>query len=481
MKNKKIECMNRIEELEEIILELEEWDFSKELSFKAEKLVGKIVDFNQRDAMIKLLKDLKETTKLAKHANDDNKLYLTQIIEQENPEFGSNNLILSPVGSGKTTLIKDILIKDQTGKILMLVSNTTLKNAICPDDDELRKENGHRMYTTQNKKKYGEENYEIHVMSYAEFGNRIKINNDFVENVVQIYCDEIHSLPSYQQIEDSAGLSHAIKYLFDKHEDKQIFYFTATRENLDSLNSRHPDIFRHVKTFDYLSHPEIKQYMALSEYKINHLDQIRPHLKARLKSFNYFGYKGLAFSRTIAGQKKIERIALEEGFKPLILWSVNNEELQLNEEQIKAREYILKYCEIPSPYNLLIINSAMQEGWNLHDNSIKLAIMNTTKETEKVQALGRHRNDIDILLYRVNQKNSEDKLELNLKDNFLNTPLTVEDKEILCNELAIINSVGKLTKWRAIKTMLINQNYKVEDMTKVIDGKRTRISIITKL
>lgn len=475
----KINKMRRIEELEDIILSLEEWKEGR-IDKKIEQEFGPIQSIDNRDKLIKFIKDNIEFIK--DEPIDSNKLFLTDIVKKENPKFGSNNLILAPVGSGKSTLIEEVLIKDETGKILMLVSNTTLKNSICPDDNELRIEKGKRMYTSQNKSKFGNVPYEIHVMSYAEFGSRIKYSNKFIEDVNQIYCDEIHSLPEYLKISKSTGLTAAIKYLFDVYEDKQIFYFTATKDSLIEFKRKFlPELLDNVSIFDYLEHPKIKQYMALSEYKINHIEQIRPHLKARLRSFNYFGYKCLAFNRTIGGMKRIEQIATEEGFKPISLWSINNEteELKMTEEQLKIRSCLIHDGYLPEPYNFLIINSAMQEGWNLKDDKIKLAIMNTTNETEKTQALGRNRNDIDVLIYRIEDHEDEDSKVL-LNEKWLNTSLTSEKKKELCNELVIVDSKGQLRKWPSVSKILEKEGYVIVNKTISINGKRTRVSTITK-
>ena len=362
----------------------------------------------------------------------------------------------------------------------MLVSNTTLKDSICPSDLELRKEIGHRMYTSNNYNNYGEEDYKIHVMTYAEFGDKIKANGEFVKDVKQIHCDEIHSLPEYAQYAGAKNsLSHALRYLFQKYDDKQIFYFTATKENLDDWERKQPGSLLYVKTFDYREHPDIKRYMSLSEYKINHIEQIRPHLKARKKSFDYFGYKSLAFSRTITSQKNIEKIAMEEGFNPLVLWSINNEEEKLNEEQIKARTELINTGKIPEPYNFLIINSAMQEGWDLKDETVKLAIMNTTNETEHIQALGRLRGDIDILVCRVKKSENPD-IKINIPEDFLNVPLTTALKNELVEILNIVNSKGLLSKWNAIKKNLLKEGYSIKEGQKTIDGKRVKVSTITR-
>lgn len=471
--------MQKARELEEIILALEYWNEGDKLDERLEYLVGTVKDYKHRDEKIKFHKESLKA--ILSDKREDNKLYLSEIVERENIQFDSNNLILSPVGSGKTTLISDLL-DGYEGKALLLVSNTTLKNSVSPDDYKTKIKRADKTFTTQNKSSFGPQKYSIHVMSYSEFGSRVRINDKFIKDIKKIFCDEIHSLPNYQLFDKSANLSHAIKTLFSKYEDKQIFYFTATDEYLLDLEAREPEVFEHVSRFDFRNHPEIKQYTPLSEYKFNHIEQIRPHLRARLRTFSYFGYKSLAFSRTISGQKRIAEIAIEEGFTPLVLWSINNksEGLAMNEEQLKARSIVIRTGVIPNPYNMLIINSAMQEGWNLHDSNVKLAIMNTISETEKTQALGRLRHDIDVLTYKV--KGSEVSYgDIYIPDEYIGVPLTKEMKEELCLELNILNANGDVSKWRAVSSIIDSEEsiYITKDYTKVIKGKRTRVTEIT--
>lgn len=483
MRTRKIDIMEKINEFERMIIELKRWKIGDTLSQDTEYKIGTINNASQRDFMIEILEG--NINDQRNSAPEDNKLYLSEIIEIEKPTFRNNNLILAPVGSGKTTLIEEVLIKGRTGRIIMLVSNTTLKDATCPNDLAIRKKIGHRMFTSNNRNKYGDVDYDIHVMCYAEFGNKIMNNNNFVENSEVIFCDEIHSLPDYKLMSQASGgndaLVHTIKYLFSEHKNQQIFYFTATDEKLKELAIRQRGIFQDVSIFDYRNHKDIKKYMSLSEYKINNIEQIKPHLKARLESFNYFGYKGLAFSRTISGQKKIEQIVRKEGFNPLVLWSVNNKDNKLNIEQLEARTHLLNLGTIPEPYNFLIINAAMQEGWNLYDNKIKLAIMNTTNETEHIQALGRLRNDIDVLIYRTKDKGMQEDVILNIPKEYLDIYLTTSMKSDLCKSLNILNSRGDISRWNAIKILLKEKGYIIEDKTIKVDEKATRVSIIQSL
>lgn len=455
---------------------------------KLEKIIldlEKVSNSQEAKIHIELLKKEVKELELTEEISNQNKKYLAEIIKEEKPQFGSNNLILAPVGSGKSTLIEDQLLNNQKGKVLMLVSNRYLKEDVCPHDSKLREQRAAEgksklMFTSRNRNKYGMGEYEVHVMTYSELGFRISDNNDFLKDIEQIYCDEVHSLPEYRQISSSESLIHAIKYLFNKQEGKQIFYFTATNDNLNKLTKKRPALMKYVKTFDYRNHKDIMKYMNLSKYKLNYIEQIRPHLKARTESFEYFGYKGLAFSKTIKGQKKIGQILVEEGYKPLLLWSDSNNKQPLSEEQLKARQELIETNKIPKGYNFLVINSAMREGWDLKDSKVKLAIMNTTNNTDFIQARGRIRQDLDVLLYRTLDENLDD-LILKLPEKYENIPLCTEQKSKLCEELKIIDSKGRLSKWNAIKKHLLKSGYDVIDTKRVINGKQVRVSIITKL
>lgn len=408
-------------------------------------------------------------------------LYLGEIIEKEKPNWNSNNLILAPVGSGKSTLIEKSLIGEATGKLIWLVSNSALKDHVAPNDNKERERRASigkakRMYTTQNEVKYGDGDYEIHVMTYAEFGKRIFLNNDFVKDVEKIFCDEIHSLPIYQSYQDSANLGAAMKYLFNKQENTQIFYFTATDESLINLEHKYPGVLKDITIYDYREHKDIKKYVTLSEYKINHLSQIRPHLRARKKSFTLRGMKGLAFSRLISSQEKIAEIAQDEGLTPLVLWSINNADKKMTEHQVKMRDIIIKTGLIPEPYNMLIINSSMQEGWDLDDEAVKLAIINTTNETEKIQALGRIRRDVDVLIYKTYDEVEFENIQV--PEAFLNVALTPDDKNELCEALDLKDSKGRLAKWIAVQKILKEEGYEITNKQVREGEKRVRISII---
>lgn len=472
--DKKKRLMLEIEEIERALIDLHQWKAGSKITKFTEKITGPINNIEQCERMINLLKGYILSKRNEKNTLDNDKLYLTEIVKNEKPNFGQNNLILAPVGSGKSELIKQLIKHD---KVLLLVSTTSLKDKLVPRNEEDKVNLGSRMYTTKNNDVYGEGEQRILVMTYSEFGEKIKYEDSFALEFPQIFCDEMHSLPYYHSFSNAPSLLGAIKYLFSKHENQEKFYFTATIEHLDALKKENEKIFNNVKVFNYLKYPNIKRYMPLSSYSITGIEQVRSHLRARKESFKYFDYKMFAFCKTISSLLRLGKIAEEEGFKPLILWSINNEDHTLSEEQVKNRDYVLSTGLIPDGYDILIVNSAMQEGWDLIDPRVKLAIMNTTNETELVQATGRIRKDIDVLVYRVNSGNPD--YIVNIPTELLDIHLNSEMKEQLVDSLNIYDTNNRKVKWPTIKQLLKKQGFIVEDKMIREDGKQKRISIIS--
>lgn len=413
----------------------------------------------------------------------DGDLWLGDVLDIEKPEFCSNNLILAPVGSGKSYTIHRKLANKGSKYQLMLVPSSYLKESIAPNILSKRERDGNNVFTTGSKVSFGDNDYKIHVMTYAEFGWRIRNNSNFIKenNIREIYCDEIHSLIEYKNYSKDESLAHALRYLFLKHENIQIFYFTATTEYLDSLKNRDPEKFAYLKVFNYLDYPNIKKYTNKSEYKINHLSQLRKHLKAHSGDFISYGYKGLVYHKTISGQKKIAEMLKEEGFSPLVLWSTKttSEHGEMDSEQLRCLTELIETERIPEGYNFLVINSAMREGWNLQDEKVELAIVNTISETDQVQARGRIRKNISTFIYRVDSKDTiVNKLDIDY--SYLNRPLTTEDKDKLCKELSIYNKDGAIAKWTTLKPIIISEGYKVEEKRVWVGDKQLRVSIIKK-
>ena len=98
----------------------------------------------------------------------NNKLYLGELLKRDGYKHNStNNLILAPVGSGKTYFIMEDLVKRHSGKKLLLVSTTSLKESLDEEKETI---------TTKDLKRRGRKlgDEELHVMTYAELGTLVK-------------------------------------------------------------------------------------------------------------------------------------------------------------------------------------------------------------------------------------------------------------------------------------------------------------------
>ena len=120
----------------------------------------------------------------------------------------------------------------------------------------------------------------------------------------------------------------------------------------------------------------------------------------------------------------------------------------------------------------------MQEGWNLFDNKVNWAILDTLDITEQIQALGRIRKDIDLVIKRTRDE-KQVTFKIDLPDYYLNKELTQEDKEVMCDELRILDAKGRLRKWPTIKKYLKDSGYIIKDSILTVHGTRTRVSVIS--
>lgn len=472
--NRKRVLMLKSDKYERALVEIEKWECGVKLSSSTLEITGEINDEPTKNKWMKVIKDLLLVIKEDKLRNDG-KLYLSEIIKKEKPKLSNNNLILSPTGSGKTYFIKETIKKSKAKEALLLVSTTSLKDKLAPNSNEARRELNNRMYDTKNNNTYGDDDYKILVMTYAEFEKKVFYSHDFADNYKYIFCDEFHSIINYNNMNGKDNLMAAIRYLLFYNKNQYKFYFTATDEYILKFKKDHPIFFEHINTIDYLNHPDIMKHLTLSSYKINHLSQVNQHLRARKESFEYFGYKGFGFCKTIESQKMLGKILEKNGFNPLLLWSSNNNEIPMSKEQLKYQEYVLRTGLIPDEFDFLVINSAMQEGWDLLDPKVKLAIINTTNETEYVQSIGRIRQDVDVLVYRT--KGNPDYF-INFPLKLLNVPLTSDDKNKLRDRFRLRNSNGELLGWKSICEILKNQGYEIVDSRKRVNGKQIRVSTV---
>ena len=391
------------------------------------------------------------------------------------------SLIVAPCGSGKTYFTFNTLIQgEKLENIVYLCDTSNLKRAVRLDKDY-----SHlcRFYSknddnnvVNNSIEFGEgfgEN-KITVMTYAQFGYYAKRNPDSFRKIKLIVMDEAHQIVDYRMKfdnEDSDMYEVAIEKIKSLSRQAKVVMLSATPE-LITYNKG----FKVPTTYDFSNEPEIKRLREniVIPYRTNR--EIKKVIKDFKKVTTRTGVKMLVYTDRIATVNDIVKTCFNEGVRAVGLWSLNNKENVMSTHQLEVLESVVKDGMIPDNIDILIINASLQTGINIKNNDIDWVLVNSTNKTTQIQARSRVRKDIDRLYLK--SEDSEVSNDIELDEKWLNRPLTSNDKKELSNEIQLYDERGRLIKWKGLSLRLIEQGYKIEDLTKVIEGKRVRISII---
>lgn len=399
----------------------------------------------------------------------------------------TTNLIISPVGSGKTTWIFKTAIKEYNiNKILYLCDTTNLKDSVVADEEY------NHLCKYYDSKDLGNitkncdfginifNDNKLTVMTYSFAGTLLKYNPYAFNNLDCIIVDEAHQLYKYKDkfdSEDNTPYQNVIELLqYQRIHNRTIIMLTATPEKIQNKISR--DIgdltvydFRNDKNIDKLNDKEIKLYNHKSELE-EVLHEFNILNKHRLNKLTIFADK-------ISTCNKLVNMCYKEGLNAVAIWSLNNSNYDMSTQQIRARESVINYGKIPDDIDVLIFNASLETGINIHDNRVVWHISHTTNETSQIQSRGRNRRDL-LCHYKKTKEKLNKSNKMMLDDKWLNRPLTKEDKEILVNELNIVNENGRLKKWTSISKDLKEMGYIITNPKITIDGKRKSVHIITK-
>lgn len=398
------------------------------------------------------------------------KKYLTELMKDI--EIPNNTLIIAPTGSGKTHYIFNTLLKGK--KALYLCDNNNLLEQVLLEGENNTKV--HRLNEIPRGFTYN--NTDITVMTYKRFGIELSNKKVSYSDYDIVVADEIHNLIDYEGFCNDKHLYFISRTIFEP-QDTQLVYFTATPYYLQELEKVCPDINSHVGYIDFTNEKDIVRYTELSREYFSSYKQI-PTIFERIQGgIKYLDKKVLIYTRSIETMLKIQDLIKDIDYvNSMALWSVNNVDYPLSEEQERVRKHLIKTGELPSPYNVLIINRAFETGVNFHDEKMMYCIINTTNITEQVQVRGRIRHDIISITLKTD-KNLVQKDVYNI-DQFLDKPLTKEDKDGLCEYLNLFDNCGRLLKWTRVKNLLKERGFKIQDKTMKRNGERFRVSIISK-
>ncbi len=167
------------------------------------------------------------------------------------------------------------------------------------------------------------------------------------------------------------------------------------------------------------------------------------------------GKIGLVYVAHITQMKNFVERAKAKGLRAIAIWSINNKEHLMTEEQLAARDYILKNEMLPSEYDVVIINASSETSINIR-GKIDYIVIHSIEEEVRVQVRGRYRDDLEELYVY-------DKDSLEVPPEFLDIPLFREDKEELCKILRQTDDFKRLVKWTKTKEKLLEEGYEITE------------------
>ena len=404
------------------------------------------------------------------------KLWLSEAIDLNEIESGKMNIIEAPTGSGKTNfaLAENGLCKlaSKNSKYLYVIDTINGREQILSKNNNTAPYGRSWEEYLKNGKQdvivgeWLEEEFDeskIVVITYAKFGALMKRVPNFGFNFDVILCDEIHSgveMKNYNPTDYNYALK-AIERIKDiisiNTVTTKVVALTATPQRAETFFN---GMIKHITV-----NPDIRRYEEFNTIRYTGLDYI-------LKSLNA-AHKGIIYTSRINktnGMIDIWEKLKQRGIKAIAIWSLDSKTNPMTDEQLRARNYLLANEAIPPEYNFLIINKSLETGINIDSKKGKIdyILIHRDEKDVQIQARGRYRGDLDTQ-YLYSPKGN-----LTIPDEYLNRPLSKEERNELCGILALKNKSYNEVGWQTVeKTLLAQGIYDVE--RKKYSGKWYRI------
>lgn len=374
--------------------------------------------------------------------------YLSELVTPDMLVRDKLNIVKAPTGSGKTyfalTAIPATLGEDAAFKVVYLIDTINGREQLLQNYNTTNYSKLWDAIATDEILYWESVDKSIVVITYAKFGKLIEHRPDFHTHFKYIICDELPSLIKYQYFEKQPNLSTiALHGLEDavRNGQTKVVALTATPNQIEG-NFEAPiyTVPFDSKELIRYSVGEVKKYTNL-DYLITQLDTSKT---------------GLCYVSRVTKMKELEEKARAHGFNPISIWSIRNTDHIMTEEQLAARDSILKDFTIPPQYNFLIINAASETSLKIKSPVDFVIVHNNDIDTQK-QVRGRVNHDISTIYIP-----NFDFSSIEVPDAFLNDLLFKSDRDKLCEILNLRDENGRLYKWPTVSRALQQAGYKVE-------------------
>lgn len=379
--------------------------------------------------------------------------YLKDAIDVNDIQYGKLNVITAPCGCGKTTFVEKKLWQEAWwGDLLYLIDSRNGLEAF-----KLRGEpqefNGKVYYKHDG----------ITAMTYATFAMLCIYKpeqwlwND--ENAL-IVCDEMQSCIKWSGIEQKNNPINLHKVALQELHKR-----ISIGARIVAISATTSKIKAEFKE-EYVDMPingKLKEYKISNKKYYQNIFTLAESLPA--------DKKGIIYVQQIEPMIDLYNALSERDIACATVWSINAKKHTMSEEDLKARESILKYERIPRDIQVLIINAACETGLNIKSD-VDYVVVHSTDADTVTQVIGRVRHDVDTVYYLTKDASN---MEIVVPEQYLNKPLSKEDKNALCAELDLRDSRGRIVGWHNVKKKLITDGFKIIDKS----GTTGRYSVIS--
>ena len=371
--------------------------------------------------------------------------YLSELVDCSALQKGQLNVIKAPTGSGKTYFALNYIPS---------LTNDALHNVVYLIDTINGKEQIVRNYKATSEY-YGwskevelggmwfEPDNRVVVITYAKFGVLVEQNIEFYKNFSYIICDEIHSLLRFQNYSKKPNYHSIARQVLEqavKQKSGIVIALTATPDTIkNQFNAPSAEI---AINQEELIQYDIKQVEGYTN-PITVLSKVD------------VGTVGLCYFSRIHQMIEFEQKAKQMGFSPVSIWSINNKDHPMNDEQLEARRSILESWTIPPQYDLLIINSSSETSLKIK-SKVDYVIVHSSNPDTQVQVRGRINSDLMTLYLPV-----EGVSEIVVPSEYLGKRLFQGDKQALAEALNLRNTNNRPYRWPTVKNLLIESDYSV--------------------
>ena len=374
--------------------------------------------------------------------------YLSELVDSSALQKGKLNVIKAPTGSGKTYFALQhipTLTEDAVHEVVYLIDTINGKEQIVRNYNATSEYHGWSQ-EVEDGGMWFDPDSRVVVITYAKFGYLFVKKPDFYKKFRYIICDELHSLLKFQHfstVPNYHSLARSVLELSVKEGNTTVIALTATPATIkDAFNAPAEEI--------PINQNELIQYEVKETVGYTNLDSVLSQMDV--------GTVGLCYISRIHNMIAFEKKAKEAGFSPVCIWSINNADYPMTEEQLEVRRSILEDWVIPPQYDLLIINSSSETSLKIK-SPVDFVIVHSSNPDTQVQVRGRVNGDLQTLFLP-----TEGVPTVRVPAEFLGKQLFSEDRAKLSEILNLRDPTNnRRYKWPTVKNILIDNDYTITE------------------